>query len=253
VLLATIVSLVCSLGCSVYSSSLLGRGASLTEGGDGSALTDTDAGAGASAMPEGGATSTAGSAQNGGAAGSTQGLAGDSFVAEAGDSTGGTAGDAAGTGGTGGMPANGGATAGGSAGALQELAIGKPVTASSQQPGNEPVNGNDNDTTTRWCASGGTFPQWWRVDLGASHQLSEVSIRFEHSDRTYSYVIETSPNDAVYTQQITASGTGVVQTVDLPVGVSARYVRITITGAVPTSVNGNGTWASFYELSLTGI
>ena len=30
----------------------------------------------------------------------------------------------------------------------------------------------------RWAASGATFPQWWRVDLGAAHNLSQVTINW---------------------------------------------------------------------------
>jgi len=84
---------------------------------------------------------------------------------------------------------------------------------------NEARKGNDNDTTTRWCATDGSFPQWWRVDLGATHSLVQVSIRFEYPDRKYFYLIETSADDAVYIQRITANGTGVTQTVALPANV----------------------------------
>jgi hypothetical protein len=135
---------------------------------------------------------------------------------------------------------------------LHELAAGKKVSASTQEVGNEATHGNDGSTTTRWCAIDGTFPQWWRVDLGASHLLTQVSIVFEHSDRKYFYLVETSTNDAVYAQQIMANGTGVTQTVALPANFTARYVRATVTRATPVSVNGNGTWASFWEFSLQG-
>jgi len=80
-----------------------------------------------------------------------------------------------------------------------------------------------------------------------------VSIRFEHADRRYYYTIETSLNDSVYTQRLTADGTGALQTLDFAPGTTGRYVRITITAAVPDNVNGSGTWASFYELSLIGL
>jgi hypothetical protein len=78
---------------------------------------------------------------------------------------------------------------------------------------------------------------------------------FEHPERTYSYLIETSVNDKVYTQQVTGSGTGVTQTLAFPATASGRYVRITITAATQGMVSGTAvpTWASFYELSLMGI
>ncbi|HEY5376592.1 MAG TPA: discoidin domain-containing protein, partial [Polyangiaceae bacterium] len=174
-----------------------------------------------------------------------------------------SAGGSGGSGGTGGGTATAGAGAkggsggssggsGGSGGAPHELAAGKQVTASSQETGNEATHGNDGSNTTRWCAVDATFPQWWRVDLGANHLLVQVSILFEHSDRKYFYLVETSTDDAVYTQQVIANGTGVTQTVVLPANVTARYVRVTVTSATPTWANGTGTWASFWEFSLQG-
>ena len=32
-------------------------------------------------------------------------------------------------------------------------------------------NGNDGNDNTKWCASDGSYPQWWEVDLGAMYQL----------------------------------------------------------------------------------
>ena len=56
------------------------------------------------------------------------------------------------------------------------LSQGKPVTASSSQSGNPATNGNDGSLSTRWAASSGSYPQWWRVDLGANHALHTVVI-----------------------------------------------------------------------------
>jgi len=99
------------------------------------------------------------------------------------------------------------------------------------------------------------MPQWWRVDLGAVRQLQQISIQFEHPERHYSYVIESSADDRVYTQQVTANGTGATQNLAFPAAASGRYVRITITAGTPGVVNGTQvpTWASFFELSLVGI
>lgn len=228
-------------------------------------LSPPDAGGGTASIPDGGSSSVGGAIANGGV---TDVGGGDPAMPDAGQSTGGAAGDMGSTAGLGGKPASGGTGGtggtigtggkagnggnGGSGGVLHELAGGKTVTASSQETGNEATHGNDGNMATRWCASGGSFPQWWKVDLGASHPLVQVSISFEHADRTYVYLVETSLNDAVYTQQIMANGTGAIQTVALPPSVTARYVRVTVTSATPVSVNGNGTWASFWEFSLQG-
>ena len=152
----------------------------------------------------------------------------------------------------------GGASSAGAAGArpvLSELAKSKKATASSIQTGNDIAKGNDGDSSTRWCAVSSMMPQWWRVDLGVAHELTHVVIKFEHPERKYTYVIETSANDSVYTQQALVNGTGDAQMVDMPPGVLARYLRITVTAASPfTDVNGAvyPTWASFWELRLYG-
>jgi hypothetical protein len=132
-----------------------------------------------------------------------------------------------------------------------ELQRNKTATASSNLIGNEPSLGNDNDLSTRWCANEGTYPQWWRVDLGASHALSAFSVRFEFSDRTYTYQVETSRDDATYTLQASVSGTGVLQLGTFPANLAARYVRITVTSGLPGDTT-HPTWASFFEFSVTG-
>jgi F5/8 type C domain len=213
------------------------------EGGRSSSVEVPKAGtsAGGSPTPAGSVGSgTAGSVAEGGSASSEGGSA---------SSEGGSASSAG--------AANAGAPDGGAVTAPtpQELAAGKSVTASSTETGNDASKGNDANALTRWCAKDGTFPQWWRVDLGASHELDSFAVSFEHPERVYSYQIETSSDDVVYVLQATLSGTGALQSATLPPGVSARYVRITVTSA-PPFVDAKGThatWASFYEFSLLGI
>lgn len=157
-------------------------------------------------------------------------------------------------GGAGGIAAGGTGGAGGQTTEPVELAAKQPSKASSQEAGNDAKNGNDGDLTTRWCASDGSFPQWWRVDLGAVHSLSEFGIRFQHNDRKYTYEIETSSNDETYVKQLSASKTSEVHAGSFPLGVSARYVRVKVTNAAP-GVYPSGTyptWACFFELSVKG-
>jgi hypothetical protein len=249
-------------GCSVYDSSLLDAAAApLSSAGDdglggASSFGGTQGNAGLSEDAGGAAAITDGVAGYGGAAGE----AGAGDAVEAGNAgsgsgvgTGGLAGagsNAAGSSGT----ANGAGGSGGSAPATVELAAGKKATASSYQTGNEIAKGNDGDLGTKWCASDGTFPQWWRVDLGAVHSLNNFSVTWEHPDRKYTYIIETSQNDSVYVLQSSLSGTAAVQGNTFAPGTSARYVRVTVTAAAPATYSGviYATWASFFELSVTG-
>ena len=54
------------------------------------------------------------------------------------------------------------------------LALNQAVLASSTQVGNLATYAVDGSQATRWAASDGTFPQWWRVDLGANKTLSSL-------------------------------------------------------------------------------
>jgi hypothetical protein len=229
-----------------------GRGGTGTSGTTGGAGTvsgmhpgGTDAGSPhAAGAPDGGAAD--------GGAGDVSGGSGDQAGDGAGGATGGggTGGTlSSGGGGSGGTLSSGGGGMGGSP-PITELSRQKPATASSQQTGNEPASGNDGDGVTRWCAKAGTFPQWWRVDLGATHLLKEFKISFEYTDRKYYYDIETSADDSAYTLQARASGMAALQTGAFPDGVSARYVRLTVTNADP--LNTSKTWASFFEFTVTG-
>ena len=142
------------------------------------------------------------------------------------------------------------AGAGGSA-PVVELANHKTATCSSLQNthgAGDAVDGND---MTRWIAATWSFPQWWRVDLGKTQPVSQVKVHFEHTDRLYTYVVETSLNDAVYVQQASRSAVGSIQTIDLPGGVPARYVRITITDTDPPN-STLMTYASFWEVYVYG-
>jgi fibronectin type 3 domain-containing protein len=130
------------------------------------------------------------------------------------------------------------------------LASGKTSTAQSYQSTNPVKNGNDNSTSTRWAASSGSVPQWWKVDLGANRTIYGTEVLWEKSGSgfVYKYKIETSTNNSTWVT--VANKTGNTSTAQLQAQnfseISARYVRITITGA-PTNC-----WASFYEFRAFG-
>lgn len=278
-LLAAGLGLAWTMGCSVYEDSLLSNDEPGTDAGRGGTLMGGEPTAGRGSTPVGGASvadTTSGSgggsgkagvagdagseADNGGAPddggagsagmGAVAGGTGEGSGGKGGAGGSGGKGGAGGSGGSNGGAGTGGASgSGGSAGAPHDLATGKPATASSSQPDHTVAQGNDGNATSRWAATNNTFPQWWRVDLGATRHVISVAFRPEYADRKYSYLVETSTNDNLYTEQCNTNGTAAVHNVDLPADVFARYVRITITG----SSSGGGTpWASFFEFSVTG-
>ena len=282
-----------ALGCSIYDESLRNGAVVLAGGAGGKTSSSGSAGIGAAAtagrsfggeLIEAGAGGAAGDAgepatagapnSSGGGAGSDGGAGHGGTVGGAGrggtgggagrGGTGGGAGQASGgmaggggAGGSSGAPISGGSAGSAGAGVVHELAVGKASSASSQQPANPSSSGNDGQSATRWCAVSGSFPQWWRVDLGESHLLTRVSLQFENADRKYTYAVETSTDDLVYTTQATVDlGIGALQRVSMPSNVSARYVRITVTatvGGVDSAGNPRPTWASFWEASVFGL
>jgi PKD repeat protein len=130
--------------------------------------------------------------------------------------------------------------------AQTNLALNKTVTASSTQSGNVNANAVDGNTGTRWCATDGTVPQWIKVDLSASYNLTGTEVMWEKTG-VYKYKVETSSDNSVWTQRIDrTANTLSQQTFTDPFIATARYVRITAT-AIPA-----GFWASIFEFRVYG-
>jgi len=145
--------------------------------------------------------------------------------------------------GHGGSAGNGG-SAGAGGGAAIELAQGKATSASTEESGHLSPSANDGVSTTRWAASSGALPQWWRVDLGSMYLLQSYTLTFEHVDREYSYAIDTSTGGTTFANPRANSGTG-PQTGTFA-ATQARYVRVTVTATKPAS------FASLFEVSVKG-
>lgn len=112
-------------------------------------------------------------------------------------------------------------------------------------------NANDGDENTKWCASSGSYPQWWEADLGDEHTLESMSLSFETPGANYYYTVAVSDEpmtDANYTEHIVADRSMGSADTDLffDEPVKGRYVRISFTQA------SNGEWAVLREVSGTG-
>lgn len=132
------------------------------------------------------------------------------------------------------------------------ISQGKTATASSYQTGNEVAKGNDGDTSTRWAAATSTYPQWWKVDLGANYNLTKVDIPwYNSSTRAYKYRIEVSSDDLTYSTKVDkTSNTTYGDTSDLFTA-NARYVRITITACTTGSAFASACEFRVYDDSGT--
>ncbi|MFC7640287.1 discoidin domain-containing protein [Streptosporangium lutulentum] len=104
------------------------------------------------------------------------------------------------------------------------LSQGRPVTASSVEAGaNVVANAVDGNTATRW-SSAYADPQWIRVDLGASRQVSRVRLNWEAAYGR-AYQIQTSPDGTTWTTVYsTTAGDGGID--DVTLTGTGRYVRV---------------------------
>ena len=116
-------------------------------------------------------------------------------------------------------------TSTGTISSTNNLAAGKPATASSVE--NETFTAAkavDGSTSTRW-GSAYANREWWQVDLGASRLVNRVSIDWEYA-RPTSYRIQVSSDGSAFTDvaRVTLEAVG-VETTSFA-AVSARYVRV---------------------------
>lgn len=130
----------------------------------------------------------------------------------------------------------------------KELALKKPVTASSDSEDNTPQKAVDGDLSTRWAQGlGMPDPSWIQVDLGAGYDVTGAITTFEKSSG-YKYRIQVSPDEAHWTTLVDRTGTATEAMTDYAHGtepVTGRYVRLTVTGS-----NGNG--GSIFDLQVYG-
>src|SRR5690606_10624069 len=101
----------------------------------------------------------------------------------------------------------------------------KPIVSSSNESTSYPAaNANDGNAGTRW-SSAFSDPQWIRVDLGTSHNISRVLLSWETAYAS-AYEIQVSNNATNWTTiYSTTSGNG--GTDDLTgLSGSGRYVRV---------------------------
>ncbi|HVY25778.1 MAG TPA: discoidin domain-containing protein [Polyangiaceae bacterium] len=165
-------------------------------------------------------------------------------------------GGAGGTGDTGGAADVGTENVAGSAGTAENVtdsnvSRGKPATTDSEQSTKQhyAMDGNDGDRSTRWCAADYRLNHYWEVDLGKTYSLSSLRILWEKSSG-YLFKVESSLDHSEWTVVLDKAETN-PSTADqnylLAAGASGRYVRITVTGGITTTM-----WASFYEADVFG-
>ncbi|MDQ1682501.1 MAG: beta-glucosidase, partial [Frankiaceae bacterium] len=136
------------------------------------------------------------------------------------------------------------------AAAPTNIAIGAGATATSQENGSTPPsNAVDGDLTTRW-ASAWSDPQTLTLDLGALADLNSVVLHWEPAFAV-AYTVDVSADGTTWTNVATqTAGAGGVETLPVPAGTNARYVRLT--GTQRTTIGGAQYGYSLYEVDVLG-
>ncbi len=123
-----------------------------------------------------------------------------------------------------------------------------PASASSAQlPADLAIDG---DRTTRWCASVADLPQWWQVDLGEPREVTGLELAWEYPDGHYRFTVSAGNNPkrlATVADRTGGDGVGDGR-IALESPVTARFVRVTVTGAA--DAGGEPKWASIREATV---
>ncbi len=131
----------------------------------------------------------------------------------------------------------------------KNLALKRPVTASSQETANPASNAVDGDVVARWSALTAGYPHSITVDLGEVYALSKTQL-VPYADRAYKYKVEVATTvNGTYTQVVnrTTNTTGGSLLID-NFTANARYVKLTVVGAS----NYTGGWVSINEFRVYG-
>lgn len=134
--------------------------------------------------------------------------------------------------------------------------LGKTATASTENIKPDPSKSElaeyavDGDDNRKWCASSGSYPQWWMVDLGSSTTINTMYLSLETGGIEYYYTIavadEPITDENVKDYIVVDNSEGSTQTAFTFENVKGRYVRIDFTK------QANGEWAVLREVSGTG-
>jgi hypothetical protein len=135
-----------------------------------------------------------------------------------------------------------------------DLALNRPVTASSYTQNYAPANAVDGNTSTYWESVDGTWPATFTVDLGSTTTIGSLVLDLPPSSawqtRTQALSVLGSTNDSTWTTLVASAtytwnpSTGNTVTINLPSGTADRYVELDFTA---NSVQ-NGAQMSEFEV-----
>ncbi|HTI70933.1 MAG TPA: discoidin domain-containing protein [Candidatus Limnocylindria bacterium] len=128
------------------------------------------------------------------------------------------------------------------------VAKGSKASASSEQqgPAHPAKDAIDGDPGSRWCASDGSAPQWWQVELAKEENTTGANIDWE-SSRAYRYKIDLSLDGKTWQTMADGSQNTANSPSDLHWNTTpARFLKITFLGGP------DGGWGSIKEVQVYG-
>lgn len=136
---------------------------------------------------------------------------------------------------------------------MQNLALGKEVTASGSQSGEGAALAVDGDETTKWCHVDGLSGEWIQVDLGENYDIKRWNARFAgvQEDIKFNprdFVIQASSDGESWTDIAKVYGNTKSSCGRNTDGISARYVRLEMLTSTQNTEGG----ARVYELEIWG-
>ncbi len=125
------------------------------------------------------------------------------------------------------------------------VALHKPVQASSAEWGRYAAKITDGDFGAYW-ASGDSAPgHWASIDLGQSYDLSACRLLWQNPGYYYQYKIEVSPDGSAWSPVADlATNTAACRLPVHPFRARARFVKLTLTGA------DDGCWPAVAEMEV---
>jgi hypothetical protein len=127
----------------------------------------------------------------------------------------------------------------GTASSTTDLALNKPVTASSYTQVYVPANVTDGNTSTYWEANNGAWPSTITVNLQSAQTLGSITVDLPPSSawntRTQTLSVLGSTNGTSFSTLVASAtytwnpSTGNTVTIPLPSGTSDQYVELSFT------------------------
>ncbi|MFD7711341.1 CARDB domain-containing protein [Streptomyces sp. NPDC059786] len=132
------------------------------------------------------------------------------------------------------------------------LALGRPVTTSGAHGSYPASNVTDGSQASYWEGPAGAFPQWVRIDLGSTVDLTKVVLKLPASweSRTETLAVQGSTNGTDFSTLSASAGRSfapsAANTVEVGADAEARYVRIQV------SANTGWNAAQLSEVEIYG-